>query len=165
MRMSRWLLLVVVLVAVLAAARWWTSDAQRIGSKLDYLIERIEKSPGEGQLAAALKAEQLGSLFADPFVFRARPYDFETRDRQTLIRTVASYRLRSERIGARVLERRLDIDGANRRATMTLTARFTGGWREFGNDALRFQINWREEHGEWQIDFVDLLEIVARAKR
>lgn len=160
MRISRWLLVVAVLVAVLAVARWWTSDARRIGRKVDYLIECIEKSPGEGKLAAALKAEQLGGLFADAFVFRARPYDFETQDRQTLIRTVALYRLRSERIGAQVLARRLDIDAANRRATMTLTTRFTGGWRDLGNDALRFQINWREDDGEWQIDTVDLLEVV-----
>lgn len=153
-------LLLVAVIAVVVAWTWWHSDAQRIGRRLEDLTERVEKSPGEGQLAAALKAEQVGSLFAEAFEFRARQFDFETRDRQSLIRAVALYRLRSERIVSRILDQRLDVDSAGRKATMVFTARFIGGWRGIGNDAYRFQLNWVEQDGEWKIEYVDLLEIV-----
>ncbi len=98
------------------------------------------------------------SYFADPFEFRARQFDFETRDRQTLVRNVALYRLRSERISVRIFDRRLDLDPARGRATMLLTARFVGGLGGRGNEAYRFQLDWVEQEGRWKIDYVDLLE-------
>lgn len=149
--------------AALAAWSWWNGDARRIGRRLDYLLERVEKSPGESQLVAALKAEEAARIFADPFDFRARQFDFETRDRQTLIRSIALYRLRSERIAVQVLDRRLDFAAGERRANMGLTVRFVGGWQGRANEAYRFQLGWREQDGEWRLDFVDLLEIVPPA--
>ncbi|MCZ6507496.1 MAG: hypothetical protein O7A04_05540 [Acidobacteria bacterium] len=153
-------LLLLGVIAAFVAWTWWHSDARRIGRRLECLTESVEKSPGEGPLAAALKAEQVGRLFAEPFEFRARQFDFETRDRQALIRAVVLYRLRSERIVSRILDKRLDVDSAGRKATMVFTARFVGGWSGIGNDAYRFQLNWVEQQGEWKIEYVDLLEIV-----
>jgi hypothetical protein len=139
---------------------WWNSDERRIGRRLDDLLERAEKAPGENQLVAALKAEEIAALFADPFDFRARQFDFATRDRRTLVRTIALYRMRSDRIAAQVLDRRLDVAATERRATMSLTVRFVGGWQGWTKDAYRFQIGWREQEGEWRIDLVDLVELV-----
>jgi hypothetical protein len=120
----------------------------------------VEKSPGENQLLAALKAEEAARVFADPFDFRARQFDFATRDRQTLIRSIALYRTRSERIAVHVLDRRLDVAAGERRATMALTARFVGGWQGRADEAYRFQLGWREQDGEWRIGYLDLVEIV-----
>lgn len=149
-----------LLAATILAWQWWHSDARRIGRRLDQLLGSVEKAPGENQLVAALKAQEVGALFTDPFDVRARQLDFTTRDRQTLVRSVALYRLRSERIAAEVLDRRLDVAVQERRATMGLTVRFAGGWQGAANEAYRFQIGWREQEGEWRIDFVDLVEIV-----
>jgi hypothetical protein len=152
-------LILAVLIAVVVAWTWWHGDARRIGRRLEVLTEAVEKSPGEGQLAAAFRAEEVGRLFADPFEFRARQFDFETRDRRTLIRAVALYRQRSDRIVSRILDKRLDIDSPGRKATMVFTVRFAGGWLS-GNDAYRFQLNWVEQGSDWKIEYVDLLEIV-----
>jgi hypothetical protein len=163
MLLKKILLPLLAVVVVFLAWSWWQSDSQRIARRVKYLTERVEKSPGEGQLMAALKSQELGGLFAEPFQFRARQFDFETRDRQTLIRTVALYRMRSDRITAQVLDRDLDVDGAGRRATMYLTTRFAGGFGGLGgpgNDAYRFQLNWIEQQGEWKIDYVDLVDVL-----
>jgi len=160
MLLKKTALLLLGVIAAFVAWTWWHGDARRIGRRLEYLTERIEKSPGEGQLAAALRAEEVARMFAEQFQFRARQFDFETRDRQALIRAVALYRLRSERIVSHILDKRLDIDATERKATMVFTARFVGGWSAIGNDAYRFQFNWVEQAGEWKIEYVDLLEIV-----
>lgn len=160
MLVKRILLPLLGLVLLFVAWSWWHSDGQRIARRVKHLTERVEKSPSEGQLVAALKSQEVVRLFADPFEFRARQFDFETSDRQALIRAVALHRLRSDRIVATVLDRELDIDKAARRATMFLTTRFAGGLRGLGNEAYRFQLNWIEQQGEWKIDFVDLVEIL-----
>jgi hypothetical protein len=158
---ARKVVLGVLLVAgSLAAWAWWNGDARRIERRVSYLLERVEKTPGENQLVGALKAEEAGRVFAYPFDFRARQFDFATRDRRELVRAIALYRLRSERIAAQVLDRRLDVATADRRATMTLAVRFRGGWGSPTNDAYRFRLGWREQEGEWRIDFVDLVEIM-----
>ena len=158
MTLRKWFFVLVPLAAGLAFWSWWSSDRQRIGRALRGLSEAVEKSPREGQLGAALKSREAVSYFADPFEFRARQFDFETRDRQTLVRNVALYRLRSERISVRIFDRRLDLDPARGRATMLLTARFVGGLGGRGNEAYRFQLDWVEQEGRWKIDYVDLLE-------
>lgn len=151
-------------VAAIGGWHWWHGDARRIGRQLDRLLESVEKAPGENQLVAALKAQEVASRFADPFDFRARQFDFATRDRQTLVRSVALYRLRSERIAPRVVDRRLDVAAEERRATMRLTVRFVGGWQGLDGEAYRFQIGWREQEDEWRIDSVDLIEIVSPSR-
>ncbi len=165
MTLRKWFFVLVPLAAGLAFWSWWSTDRQRIGRALRGLSEAVEKSPGEGQLGAALKSREAASYFADPFEFRARQFDFETRDRQTLARNVALYRLRSERISVQIFDRRLDLDPSARKATMLLSARFVGGLGGSngllggGNESYRFQLNWVEQEGRWKIDYVDLLEI------
>jgi len=150
-------------IAIILAWGWWSSDARRISSRLDDMIAAVAKSSGENQLNGALKAQEFAGHYAEPFVFRARQFDFETRSRQDLVRAVLLYRTRSERIATRVLDKRLDVDNATRRATMFVTARFVGGWRSGSDDAYRFQLNWVEQAGEWKIDYADLVEVVPVA--
>ncbi len=139
---------------------WWQSDRRRIEGALADLMESVDKGPGESPLSAALAAQEAAAHFASDFLFRARYFDFETRDRQSLIRAIALYRNRSDAIATRIDDRQLDIDAAGRRATMQLTARFQGGWRAIGDDAYRFQLDWVEEDGEWRIAYADLIEVV-----
>jgi hypothetical protein len=153
-------LVLVPIAAALAFWSWWSADRQRIGRALRGLSEAVEKSPGEGQLGAALKSQEAATFFAEPFEFRARQFDFETRDRRSLARNVALYRLRSDRIAVHIFDRRLDLDPAAREATMMLSARFVGGLRGRGNEVYRFQLNWVEQQGQWKIGYVDLLEIL-----
>ncbi|MDH3522997.1 MAG: hypothetical protein OES32_05360 [Acidobacteriota bacterium] len=163
MTLKKWLLALVALAVALAFGSWWSGDRQRIGRRLRGLADAIEKGPGEGQLAAALRSQEAVSYFADPFEFRARQFDFETRDRQSLVRNVALYRLRSERIAVQIFDRRLDLDPAARKATMVLSARFVGGLGGLGgraDEAYRFQLNWVEQAGAWKIEYVDLLAIL-----
>lgn len=160
MSLPKILLPIVALIALLVGWNWWTSDARRIASRLSGLTEEVEKRPGEGQLAMALKSEQVASYFAEPFRFRALQFDFETDHRGTLVRSVAAYRLRSDRIAASVLHRELEIDAANRTAKMVLLVRFAGGFGGSANEAYRFQLNWIEQQGLWKIDYADLIEIV-----
>jgi len=148
------------IVALIVGWNWWTSDARRIASRLEALTEEVEKSPGEGQLAMAFKAEQAARFFAEPFLFRARQFDFETEDRGALIRAVAVYRSRSDRITPSVLHRELDIDDAHRTAKMVIVLRFAGGFRGSASEAYRFQLNWLEQEGQWKIGYADLIEIV-----
>ncbi len=154
----------VVGVAVIALGitgwSWWHSDARRIGRELDRLMAQVDKSPGENPLTGALAAQEAAGQFAQSFHFRARQFDFETRDRQSLIRAIALYRNRSERIATQVLDEQLDIDAAAGRATMVLTARFQGGWQALTEDGYRFQLDWVEEEGGWRIAYADLLEVV-----
>ena len=150
----------VAFVALIIGWNWWTSDTQRIARRLEALAEAVEKTPGEGQLATAFKAEQAARFFAEPFQFRARQFDFETVDRGALIRSVAAYRLRSDRIAPSVLHHELDVDSINRTAKMVALIRFAGGFRSRANDAYRFQLNWVEQDGEWKIGYADLIEIV-----
>ncbi|MGH9464008.1 MAG: hypothetical protein ACRD0X_00055, partial [Thermoanaerobaculia bacterium] len=129
--------------------------------QLARLMELAEKEPGETRLAGLERAGSMVELFAAQFEFRARPFDFATRDRRELARAIASYRSGSERIGSRVYDRDLWIDGDARRAAMRLTAEFGEGLALTGDrDAYRFQIGWVEENGEWRIDLVDLVEVV-----
>lgn len=160
MTLKKWVLLLVPLVAALAFWSWWSGDRQRIGRQLRSLSEALEKGPGEGQLAAALRSQETVAFFADPFEFSARQFDFETRDRQALVRNVAVYRLRSERIAVQIFDRRLDLDPSARKATMIFSARFVGGLGGRGNEAYRFQLNWVEQQGRWKIEYADLLEIL-----
>ena len=160
MSLPKILIPLVALVALLVGWNWWTSDAQRIVRRLEALAETVEKSPGEGQLATAFKAEQVAGFFAEPFQFRARQFDFATDDRGTLARSVAAYRLRSDRIVPSVLHRELDLDPAARTAKMVVVIRFAGGFRGRANEAYRFQLNWVEQEAEWKIGFADLIEIV-----
>lgn len=158
------MLLVVTVLAVVAATWWWTghgSDERRIQRQVDRLLELVEKEPGEGPLAGLERARAIGELFADPFEVRARPFDFHTRDRQALARAVQGYRASSDRVWAQASERRLQVDRENRRAILSLTARFGGsGLSLGGREAYRFQVNWLEQDGVWRIDYLDLLEVV-----
>lgn len=162
--MPRWLLLVVTVLILVVATWWWTgsaSDERRIQRQIDRLMELVEKEPGEGPLVGLERARAVAELFADPFEVRARPFDFHTRDRQTLARTIQGYRASSERVWAQVSESRLQVDREGRRAILHLTARFGGGGFAFGGrEAYRFQVNWIERNGVWRIDYVDLLEVV-----
>ena len=160
MSLARLLIVAAALLAVVAAWSWWTGDAQRIARQFEALADEVAKTPGEGNLAAVLKAEQAAGHFAEPFLFRARQFDFETDDRVALTRTIAAYRLRSERIAPSILHRELDVDSQARTAKMQLVVRFAGGLRGRADEAYRFQLNWVEQEGRWRIGFADLIEIV-----
>jgi hypothetical protein len=151
---------VVVIVLLFAGWAWWSGDAQRINRRLGALTDEVEKTPGEGQLTTAFKAEAVAAFFAEPFRFRARQFDFETTDRSTLVRSVAAYRLRSEHIATDILHRHLEIDPVARTARMEILVRFAGGWGGRAAEAYRFQLDWIEQEGRWQIGYVDLIEIV-----
>ena len=152
---------VVVIFLLFVGWAWWSGDAQRINRRLGALTDEVEKAPGEGQLATALKAEAVAAFFAEPFRFRARQFDFETTDRRTLVRSVAAYRLRSERIATDILYRHLEIDPVARTARLEIVARFAGGWGGRAGEAYRFQLDWVEQEDRWQIGYVDLIEIVG----
>jgi len=150
----------VVIFLLFAGWTWWSGDAHQINRRLRALTDEVEKSPGEGQLTTAFKAEAVAAFFAEPFRFRARQFDFETTDRSTLVRSVAAYRLRSERIATEILYRHLEIDPVARAARMEIVVRFVGGWGGRAGEAYRFQLDWVEQEGRWQIGYVDLIEIV-----
>jgi len=160
MSLPKVLLPAVAVVVLLIGWNWWNADAQRIRRQLEALNEEVEKSPGEGQLATAFKAEQATRFFAEPFRFRARQFDFETDNRGALARSLVGYRARSDRIAPSVLHSELEIDQAGRTAMMVVVIRFTGGFSGRANEAYRFQLNWIEQEGEWKIGFADLIEIV-----
>jgi hypothetical protein len=148
------------LLLLAAGWTWWTSDAQRIERRLAALTDEVEKGPGEGQLTTALKAEAVAGFFAEPFLFRARQFDFETADRSGLARAVAAYRLRSDRIAADILHRDLAVDATARAARMEIVVRFVGGLRGRAGEAYRFQLDWIEQDGRWKIGYCDLIEIL-----
>lgn len=160
MSLARILIAVAATLALVAGWSWWTGDAQRIARRFDALAEEVQKRPGEGNLAAAFKAEQAAGFFAEPFLFRARQFDFETDDRRALTRALAAYRLRSERIAPTILHREINVDAEARTAKMELVVRFAGGLRGNAGEAYRFQLNWVEQEGLWRIGFADLVEIL-----
>lgn len=163
--MTRGRLLVLVSLAAGLAAWWWLGrdgDERAIGRQLERMIELAEKESGETPLAGLERARAIADLFAAQFEFRALPFDFATRDRRELAQAIASYRAGSERIGSRVYDRELWVDGGARRAAMRVTVEFREGMGLGGErDAYRFQIAWVEEGGAWRIDLVDLVEVVT----
>jgi hypothetical protein len=151
------------LVGLALAAAWWLardSDERAIGRQLERLLELAEKEPGESSLAGVERAREMAALFAAGFEVRALPFDFATRDRGELARTIAAYRAGPERIWSRASDRELWVDGEARRAAMRLTVEFGEGPALPGDrEAYRFQVGWVEEDGEWRIDLVDLVEV------
>lgn len=157
--------LVAALVAVGAGvwifAAWYGSDARRIGRNLERLQTLVGKLPAESDLTGLGKSRKIAELFADRFEFRARQFDFATRDRGRLVSAIHQYRSRSDTIAMRIFDRDLQIDPDARRATTLFTAEFITGVRgTMGREGYRFQVDWVELDGRWQADFVDLLEVI-----
>ena len=154
--------LLLALVVVAGALLWWnwaSSAERRIARELDALMERVEKGPDENPLHGALKAEEAARSFAEPFRFRAWQFDFETRNRQDLIRGIVLYRSRSDRVAPQLLDSEIEVQGE--RAVQRLVVRFQGGWQGVGDDAYRFRLEWVETPQGWRIADADLEEIVA----
>lgn len=156
--MKRVLTVALVIAAAVIFYGWYASDERRIHRRLDEIADLVEKPPGESQIAGLNRARQVTELFAPDFDVRARQLDFETRDRQTLIRGIHAYRSSSERGTMHVVD--TDVNVVDDRATVFATVEFVGGLRLTGGRELyRFQLNWVDREGQWLIDYVDLLDI------
>ena len=149
------------LVAVLWLYRWYNSPERQINRNIAKIQESVAKSPLEDNLTALGKARSLTELFADNFEFVAEQFDYATRDRQSLAAGVHQYRSRSQAIGVEIRERELSVSSDQGRATSHLTVVFLTRFQDMaGKEAYRFQINWVEREGDWQIDYVNLLEVI-----
>ncbi len=145
---------------------WYTSPERRINAQLSEIQDLISKAPGENNLEALANARAATQLFADPFEFEARQFDFHTRDRQQLISGIHSYRSRAQTILMQFPEKEISVDPGHGRATSHVTAHFITKARDIaGREAYRFQINWVEQDGEWRMDYVRLLEILEEPPR
>ena len=162
MTVRRWLVVLAVVVALLALWNWSRSDARRIAGRLDRMQELVEKSGAESQLVGLSRARQVTELFATPFEVRAEQLRFSTRDRQQLTGFIHGYRRGAERIRMRIFETTLSISPEVGRATQMASFQFTGGG-PLGSpsETYRVQINWLEQHGDWRIDYIDLVEILG----
>jgi hypothetical protein len=146
--------------------RWWLSPERRINKKIQQIQKLVSKTPGESDIVALGKARKVSDMFADSFEFRAEDFDFYTRDRQRLAGGVHQYRSYSQAIAMRVRDKELTVDEEHRRASTYLIADFVTKARDItGREAFRFRIDWLEQGGDWQIDFVELLEIVEEPTR
>lgn len=158
----RALLLLALLAAAWLAHAWLNSDRRQIERRLSRLQDLVDKRPGESSLAGLNKARQITELFAPELHFRATPYRFEASDRQSLAAGIHHYRSLADRLTMRVTASELAIDRDLGRATMFLTAEFSGRFTGGGErEAYRFQVNWVDGESGWRIDYVDLLEILA----
>lgn len=160
----RTLLAALALLAALGGlVGWLHSDRRRISRQVRRIEKLVAKRPGESNLTALNKARQITELFAPGFEFRARQFDFSTRDRRALAGAIHRYRSLSDAVSMRVVSRELHIDGGFRRATLYLTAEFLTGIGDLrGREAYGFQINWVDHEGEWLIDYVDLLRVIEQ---
>jgi len=138
------------------------SPERQIERAFDRVEKQVSKRSEEGNLVTVGKVRGLLEMFHDPFEFRAEPFDFATRDPRSLAGAVQQYRAGAARVTMSVTEREIHIDKGAGRATSYVTATFSGGISDFDRDSYRFQVNWVELDGEWKIEFVDLLEVLAR---
>jgi hypothetical protein len=145
---------------------WYTSPQRRIGKQLQRIQGLIAKAPGEDNLKALAKARAAADLFAESFEFVAEPFDFQTRDRQSLIRGFLTYRSRAQTILVEIPRKELSVDEAQGRATSLVTVQLITQARDLGGrEAYRFQINWRKQDGQWRVDYVRLLEVLEEPPR
>jgi hypothetical protein len=138
------------------------SPERRINRNIARIESLVAKAPTEDNLTALGKARSLTELFADNFEFEAEQFDFSTRDRQRLAAGIHQYRSRSQAIAVQIRQHELSVSPEQGRATSHLTVEFMTRFQDIsGREAYRFQINWVEQEGEWLIDYVRLLEIIA----
>jgi hypothetical protein len=142
--------------------RRYVSPERRINRNIARIESLVAKAPTEDNLTALGKARSLTELFADNFEFEAEQFDFSTRDRQRLAAGIHQYRSRSQAIAVQIRQHELSVSPEQGRATSHLTVEFMTRFQDIsGREAYRFQINWVEQEGEWLIDYVRLLEIIA----
>lgn len=169
--MSRKRLQATVALAVLVMAGWmtvcwWVSPERRINKQIQQIQKLVSKAPGESDIIALGKARRVSEMFADSFEFRAKDFDFYTRDRQRLAAGVHQYRSYSQAIAMRVRDKELTVNEEHRRASTYLIADFVTKARDItGREAYRFRIDWVEQEGDWRIDFVELIEILEEPTR
>ena len=155
-----------IVFALIAGVRWWQSDERKIRARVKQIQELVDKDRGETNLTSLNKARKISELFADGFEFRAEQFDYIGRDRRSLVGAIHRYRSTSDRVRMRVFDSDLHLDPQAGRATMNLTAEFTADFRgTLGRDGYRFQVNWVKREGQWLIDFVNLVEILAGGTR
>ena len=151
-----------LLVGSFLLIRWCVSPERRIHRNIARIESLVAKAPTEDNLTALGKARSLTELFAETFEFEAEQFDFSTRDRQRLAAGVHQYRSRSQAIAVQIRQHELSVSPEQSRATSHLTVEFMTRFQDIsGREAYRFQINWVEQEGEWLIDYVRLLEIIA----
>lgn len=152
---------VTLIVAFWVFWGWWGSDQRRIKRQVKRLQKLVTKNLGEGNLGALNRAREITEIFADPFDFEAKQFDFRSSDRQSLAVGIHNYRSRAETIRMRIRDWQLDVDKPSRRASLHVTTDFVTDFRDLtGREAYRWQVNWVEQEGEWRIDYVRLLEVI-----
>lgn len=158
--------LIALLVTGWLAVRWWVSPQRQIKRNIKEIQRLVSKTPGESDLVALGKVRKVSEMFAESFEFRAKGFDFYTRDRQRLAAGVHQYRSFSQAIAMRVRDKELTVDEEHRRVSTYLIADFVTSARDItGREAYRFRIDWVEQGDEWKIDYVELLEILEEPTR
>lgn len=147
-----------LVVALVAAFRWWRSDARRIEGNFDRLLAAVEKSGEESHLDRLGRAGQFAELFARDFVVTARPYEGTIADRQQLMGILDRYRTSARRIAARGVDRELELRDngtADLFAVVELDGSGPGGP---GRERFRLRLTWVLEDGEWRIGEAEIVE-------
>lgn len=136
----------------------WASEEVRIHRRLAALVGAIERSPGEGDLVGAAKANKLASLFAQPFSVEVIPEGLSLDDRGRLQQVVWSYRSGRRRIGLDFRGRETTLGEGARAAETTATAVVSGEPGE--REGFRVRFSWVREDGDWRIRRLEVLERV-----
>lgn len=150
-----------VAIAVWAVTRLGSGDARAIRQKLGELEALIEKDAGEGNLAGAAKARQIGDLLTSQFEIVIVPYSEKISDRRELARVALAYRSRSRTVGLDFRDQELEIDPSGRNARLAAVAALSGD--DLRRESYRVAIDWEKSGGDWLIRRVEVLEVLEGA--
>ncbi len=156
-----------LLYALLAAAViWWavgffSGEERRIRKELSRLETLLTKGEGEGNVAAANRARQLGDLFAESFEIELGSRGGTLTERGALARVALRYRREYETIEANLRPEDLEIGPTGRLAEMEVTAHLFGRRRASpSRESYRLALRYVLEDGDWRISRAQLLEIL-----
>lgn len=156
--MKRLVALLVLAAVAVAGWLWWTSDARRIGRRLDALVEACEKSGPESPLVLLTRTQTLLDAFAPGLLVRAEPYGGAVGDGRELAALIQRYRATASRIEITASGREL-VFGPNRTAEMAVLFRIAGdAGGGPGNEAFSARLFWVEDDGTWRIREVEVIE-------
>lgn len=145
------------LIGLLLTANWYFSTEQKISRRLQRIQKLVAKIPTESDLSGLAKARSLSEMFAEPFTISARPEDYSTSDRQTLIRGIHQYRSRSSTLAMEITGQQIFLDATGDGANSFFTVRFLADLDDLrGADQYDVRIHWRDEDGTWQISDVQV---------
>lgn len=142
---------------------WWTSDARRIGRRLDALVAACEKSGPESPIVLLATTQTLLDAFDPAIVVRAEPYGGGVRDGRELAGLIQRYRATARRIEIVAADRELVL-GANRTAEMSVRFEIAGeAGSGPGREAFVARLFWVEDDGAWKIRELEVVERLERS--